>query len=254
MNILDDYVRKAPANQNAIDIFKDAWTSRFPHRTGLTAGPIPLFEDARILWLVQQLGGIEGNSVLELGPLEGAHTYMLEKLGAREIVAVEGNAGAYLRCLITKEIMRMDKAHFLLGDVNAYLEECELKFDLCVASGVLYHMRNPVRTLELLSKVSDKVFIWTHFYEASICRPQLRFAPEPEILQWRDVAIPQYQQSYGDVTQRSSFCGGNAEYSIWLEKSSIETVLEQLGFTQIIQMGIQLDHPSGPAYSLLALR
>ena len=45
-----------------------------------------------------------GKTVLELGPLEGAHTYQLHQRGAN-IVAVEASKQAYLKCLITKEIV-----------------------------------------------------------------------------------------------------------------------------------------------------
>jgi len=44
---------------------------------------------------------MKGKKVLELGPLEGAHTYMLEKAGG-DVLSIEGNHGAYIRCLIVK--------------------------------------------------------------------------------------------------------------------------------------------------------
>ncbi len=36
-------------------------------------------------------------NILELGPLEGAHTYQLR------ILAIEANAEAFLKCLVVKE-------------------------------------------------------------------------------------------------------------------------------------------------------
>ena len=53
--------------------------------------------------------------MLELGPLEGAHTYMLDRAGASEVVAIEGNTRAFLKCLITKELLSMPSARFLVG-------------------------------------------------------------------------------------------------------------------------------------------
>ena len=41
-------------------------------------------------WALSLLGSIEGQSVLELGPLEGGHTYMLHKAGAN-ITSIEAN-------------------------------------------------------------------------------------------------------------------------------------------------------------------
>ncbi|HET8630288.1 MAG TPA: hypothetical protein VFL91_22955, partial [Thermomicrobiales bacterium] len=55
----------------------------------LRAGTVPLFEDARITWAAEQFGGFAEKTVRELGPLEGAHTTMLERLGATSITAIE---------------------------------------------------------------------------------------------------------------------------------------------------------------------
>jgi hypothetical protein len=52
---------------------KGAWSSAVP---GLpTTGNIPLFEDGRITLFEERLGGFARKQVLELGPLEGGHTY-----------------------------------------------------------------------------------------------------------------------------------------------------------------------------------
>jgi hypothetical protein len=49
MHILDAYVHAAPDPQNALDIFKGTWSSRMPEPYALLqAGPLPIFEDARI--------------------------------------------------------------------------------------------------------------------------------------------------------------------------------------------------------------
>ncbi|MEZ4658248.1 MAG: hypothetical protein R2911_11805 [Caldilineaceae bacterium] len=46
---LEQYVTAAPDPQNAVDIFKGAWSSRLPAPyAGIKAGNLPLFEDVRI--------------------------------------------------------------------------------------------------------------------------------------------------------------------------------------------------------------
>ena len=79
----EGYVHAAPSSQNAVDLFAGEWSSAFPEHAGVQAGPIPLGADDRILLLNDAFGSIDGWSVLELGPLEGMHTYMLEQMGAR---------------------------------------------------------------------------------------------------------------------------------------------------------------------------
>ena len=79
--ILNQYIMSAPSPQNAIDIFEGEWASELPDPS-LIAGSITLFDDYRIKWFAEHLGGFQNKTILELGPLEAGHTYMLERLGA----------------------------------------------------------------------------------------------------------------------------------------------------------------------------
>src|SRR5688500_14163804 len=79
--ILDAYIHTAPSPQTAADIFKGEWSSRLPV-AGLESGGAELFNDERVKWGVEQIGGVEGKTVLDLGPLEGGHSAMFERLGA----------------------------------------------------------------------------------------------------------------------------------------------------------------------------
>jgi hypothetical protein len=122
-NVLDGYVQGSPSDQKALDIFKGEWSSQLPGACKeLKAGTVPLFEDARMVWAAEQLGGFSGQRVIELGPLEAGHTYMLESLGAESILAVEANKRAFLKCLIVKEILRLNRSRFVLGDFVSSFE------------------------------------------------------------------------------------------------------------------------------------
>src|SRR5262245_33426009 len=123
-HILDSYVRAAPSPQNALDIFKGEWASLLPAPlSALRAGPLPLFDDPRISRFLSQIGGVAGKSVLELGPLEGGHSYMIDRAGASSIISVEANTRAFMKCLIVKELVGLPRVQFLCGDFVAYLEE-----------------------------------------------------------------------------------------------------------------------------------
>ena len=85
---------RAPSSQTAVDLFRDRWASDLGDLLGVTgSGTAKLFtQDRRPEQLARafgKAGRIEGMSVLELGPLEAAHTWCLERLGASSIVAVE---------------------------------------------------------------------------------------------------------------------------------------------------------------------
>ncbi len=67
-HVLDQYATTAPHPRNAIDIFAGEWASRLPV-PGTQSGAVPLFEDDRVVWGLEHLGGVAGQRVLELGPL-----------------------------------------------------------------------------------------------------------------------------------------------------------------------------------------
>ena len=96
--------------------------------------------------------GFAEAEVLELGPLEGGHTYMFSQLGAREIVALEANGRAFLKCLVTKEVLGIERARFLLGNALPFLRENQRMFDVGVACAFLNHMLQPVEVIELLAR------------------------------------------------------------------------------------------------------
>ncbi|MBZ9772041.1 hypothetical protein [Mesorhizobium sp. CO1-1-8] len=66
MDILDAYIATAPSAQNAVDIFKDEWSSKFPASAGATTTPgtAVLFEDRRIEWLSKTIEGFSGKRIL----------------------------------------------------------------------------------------------------------------------------------------------------------------------------------------------
>ncbi|HEY1683391.1 MAG TPA: class I SAM-dependent methyltransferase [Tepidisphaeraceae bacterium] len=255
-SILDAYVRTAPSPQNAIDIFKGEWSSKLPPPyNNLSAGGIPLFQDGRIAWALGQLGGVEGQNVLELGPLEGGHSYMLERNGAASILSIEANSRAYLKCLITKELLNLQRARFVCGDFIAYLENTNQRFDFILAAGVLYHMKDPARLLQLIAQHTDRAYIWTHHYldsvisNSALLRRKFTTATPHDV---DGVTITHHRQEYGDTLDAKTFCGGSNEYSYWLEKDDILAVLKKFGFAKFELAHDQLDHPHGPAISIVA--
>jgi hypothetical protein len=108
------YVSSAPCWQNAVDAVA-GWNTAFPPHYGVTAGSVPTHSDQRIVWALECFGPLVDRHVLELGPLEGGHTSMLEAAGAR-VDAIEANELAFLRCLIRKEIVGLTRSKFWLGD------------------------------------------------------------------------------------------------------------------------------------------
>lgn len=222
---------------------------------GLDAGATALFEDPRIAWAVSELGGLRGRTVLELGPLEGAHSYMLERAGAASIVSIEANPEAYLKCLIVKETVGLERTHFLCGDFVEYLRNSPPYFDAAIASGVLYHMVEPARLIELLSKVTGRLYLWTHYYDANLVRadPQLAsmFTGERES-EYAGFRHSLFRYEYWGSFASHRFCGGSRPHAHWLARKDVIRCLEHFGFTGIQTNFEAPDHPDGPAFAIAA--
>lgn len=255
--ILDAYVTTMPSNQNAIDIFSNEWSSAFPADIGVQAGHAGLFEDPRISWAIAEVGGISGMSVLELGPLEGGHSYMLERSGAASVIAVEANTRAYLKCLVTKELTNLQRVQFLCGDFMEYLKSTSASFDCLIASGVLYHMSNPIELIELASKCSNRVFIWTHYYDDAVLRIRGDYKDKftGRVLKSHNGFTAElYRFEYLSALKWSGFCGGSQQGSFWMTKGGILDCLRYFGFTHITTSFEDPNHPNGPSFALVARR
>jgi SAM-dependent methyltransferase len=253
--VFDQYDGRKPSPQNAVDALP-GWLSAFPPHLSIAAGQLAFYSDPRIAWCLELFGPLAGCSVLELGPLEGGHTYMLEHAGARSIDAVEANKTAYLRCLVFKEIAGLKVAQFHLGDFIKWLDG-DRAYDLVVASGVLYHMRDPLNFLERLARAGKAIFLWTHCLtdeaRAQIDPGRSVFF-EDEVRLFRGSRVRLYRRSYRDANADKSFCGGMYDEHRWLHRDDLLKVLELLDFDDI-EIGMEEPgHVNGPALAIFARR
>lgn len=252
----DLYCDQAPHPQNILNLFENEWASKFPAPYNqLKAGQSELFNDPRLHWALGVAGDVKGKNILELGPLEGAHSYFLQKHGA-SVISIEANPRAYMKCLAVKQILNLDNVQFLYGDFTKYLAGDVPSFDLCVACGVLYHMRNPIELIAQVAKCSPKVFMWTHYYDPEICRkhPHLkRNLNEHVVAEHEGFTHTLFKHHYGPKSGKKFF-GGPAAYSNWLTREDILDACRHFGFKQI-QVSPEHDtpdHVNGPSFAFVA--
>ncbi len=247
----DRYVEDAPSAANAVGLFAGQWSTKLP--IDAPTGAVDLFGDRRVVEFVDALGGVAGQRVLELGPLEGAHTATLRRdLGAAHVTAIEANASAFLRCLVTKEVLALDGVEFRLGDFRPYLDSTDERFDLAVAIGVLYHLDDPVPVLANLARVTERIVIWTHVHAGDRHTASLeeRFdRPIDRTFDGTSYRLHPYR--YETSLDWSGFCGGTRAKAAWIERDDLLAIIERLGYS--IERVEEEDHPHGPALTL-ALR
>lgn len=253
----EQYDSRPPSQQNAIDLVP-GWSGSFPLEMGLEAGHLALYADPRIVWAIERFGTLAGKDILEIGPLEGMHTFMLHQQSPRKIDAVEANRLSYVRCLIADQILKLDRANFFLGDAMEWLERGEERYDLIVASGVLYHMSDPVKMLELMAARSDTLFLWTHYYKPeAMPKGDVRHRPftGKELLKpARGLNLRLYERHYHNSSQNASFCGGPKNRHYWMHRDDILDFLKVLGFCSIEINEDDEKHPGGPCFSVFARR
>lgn len=257
-NILDEYITEAPSPQHMLDIFKGEWWSKLPAPyADLHAGTATIFEDKRIEQALEEFGGVQGKTVLELGPLEGGHSYMLEQAGAQSVLAIESNTRAYLKCLIIKELFNLQRVQFVCGDFVNYLRTTDARFDVCIACGVLYHMSNPVELIALLAKTSKRIFLWTHYYDEEIIAgiPGLinNFYGK-ETVSYRDASYLVHRQEYRASLGLKHFSGGMESYSCWMDREDVLDCLRHFGYTNVKVLQDYLEHSHGPSFSVVAMQ
>src|ERR1043166_1060321 len=93
----------------------------------------------------------DAETIVELGSLEGAHTFMLAKhSGVSRVLGLEGRERNLRKARLVQELWQVRNAEF----AQANLEDGDLsafgKFDAVFCSGILYHLPEPWKLIERL--------------------------------------------------------------------------------------------------------
>jgi hypothetical protein len=252
-SIFDRYVSAPPALQNAVDALP-GWSCALPPGLGVQAGSIAAYEDARIRWAIECFGPLEGRRVLELGPLEGGHTMILEAAGA-SVDAIEANKSAFMRCLIAKEIAGLKRARFWLGDFVKWLENIDETYDLVVASDALDCFTSPLRAIELISRRTDAVYIWTHVAREKRQRRRDRGDKIPSNAEdhyFRGANFRIYRAAKLPAEGKAAEVSGVSGERALLRRGDLLEALKIVGFQRVQTAHEDADHPRGQALSVFA--
>ena len=198
-----------------------------------------LMSERRINALTQNFD-LKNCRILELGCLEGVHTFMLQMLGAKQVLSIEGRAENFLKCLAIKNAFKLDRCKFLYGDVNEILPLLEGPFELCLAVGILYHLKDPLSIIYHLGQIAQSLFVWTHYATKDFPRGQLR-----EVNYQGNVYRGKYVKE--DTTH---YLSGLGTVSFWMLQDDIIRAVQDAGFTQIDFVEKE-QHENGPAITFL---
>ena len=254
------WIQESSALPNVDAVIKGGWDYNVLHMANKNySPPHPGFlrtrygEDYRIKYVTYTLD-LRDQRILELGPHEGHWSVLIEKMGARENVAVEAREKNYVKCMRIKEKYGLSRTTFYQGNIedlyNLKIEPPFVgRFDLIFCLGLFYHLPNPPKALEWFLRYSDTLFLGTHYVE-------------PRAIQlyktaWPDEVLVHQGESYkgkwyleGGLQDTLS---GLSNRSFWPYEKDLIQMLKHSGYSKIDVLG--KDGVNGmPHITLLAKR
>jgi hypothetical protein len=174
-------------------------------------------------------------TILELGSLEGAHTFLLaEHRGVKRVVALEGRERNLRKARLIQGLLQVRNAEF----AQANLEESDLsafgEFDAIFCSGLLYHLPEPWKLIERLPAIAQSLFIWTHY------------APDADAEVISNGLRGKIFVEGGSEEPLS----GMSPTSMWLTLGSLIVSLTKSGYRSIHVIHNDLTHSNGPAVTI----
>lgn len=209
------------------------WVYQFEIGGKTFGGGISAVADERLVRFFRYAPNVE--TVLELGALEGAHSFLLaQHPGIKRVVALEGRDANLRKARLVQELLQIGNVEF----VQANLEHADVtglgKFDAVFCCGLLYHLPEPWKLLEQLPQIAPILFIWT------------QYAAEKDA---RDIGngLRGKIQIEGGADEPLS---GMSSTATWLTLPSLRDLLETSGYKRIDVIYDDLSHPNGPAVTI----
>ncbi|HEY8834671.1 MAG TPA: class I SAM-dependent methyltransferase [Chthoniobacterales bacterium] len=177
----------------------------------------------------------EAATILELGSLEGAHSFILaQHSGMKRVVAVEAREANLRKARFVQELLQIRNVEF----AQANLEQTELasfgKFDAVFCSGLLYHLPEPWKLIEQIPAVAPHLFIWT------------QYAAETEA---HDVGHGLRGKIHGEGGPDEPL-SGMSPTATWLTLDSLRALLSASGYRKIEIINDNPGHANGPAVTI----
>ena len=222
MDLVAEFARRGP------------WITRFVIDGIASGGDYEIINDRRVQQFLERFPNV--HTILELGSLEGGHTFMLATHpGIERILAIEARAANIEKSKFIGSLLGISNVEFR----QANLEHLQLanigNFDAIFCCGLLYHLQEPWKLISQAPLVAPSLFVWTVYAnenEATIEIDGLRGREHVE----------------GGLNEPLS---GLSPKSIWLTLPSLLELLKRSGYREIDILE-KAQNPNGPAVSLAA--
>ena len=211
------------------------WVTKFRFHDREYGGSFDAMNDGRISQFFQYFPNV--GTILELGALEGGHSFALATQPAvKRVTAIEGRPVNMEKALFVQGLMGAGKVEFL--QVN--LENFDLltlgSFDAVFCSGLLYHLPKPWKLIQRCAQVSQNLFIWTHY------------AGENEA----EERVNGFRGKWHEEGGLADPTSGLSKKSFWPTLGSLIAMLSMNGFKTVHLIENELNHPHGLAATVAA--
>lgn len=186
---------------------------------------------------IQCLLDIRGMTAIDLGSKEGYNSFDLHECGATNVLGIEIRDNFLTQARNEGEALRYRKVEFRKADVRIIDELGLGKFDLCLCSGLLYHMQNPFNLLKRLRNICTHLAIETHvapsFFELPFVAPKYRCHLDlvPRRLELDGVAFRGRVNTFPAEQDMQATSGSVVSHStFWLFHGELLRALDAAGF------------------------
>jgi SAM-dependent methyltransferase len=211
------------------------WVTKFRIQGTEYGGQFDAMNDDRVSQFFQYFPN--ASNILELGALEGGHSFALSnRPTVQRVVAAEGRPSNIERAVFVQKLLNADKVKFVEANLESFDLSALGKFDAVFCSGLLYHLPEPWKLIELCAQVSPNVFMWTHYAGENEAKETLR-----------DLRGKWHQE--GGLLDPLS---GLSKRSFWPTLGSLVSMLTASGYRTVHLIGNELTHTNGAAVTLAA--
>lgn len=183
--------------------------------------------------------GPQAETILELGALEGAHTFiMAQRPGIKRVVALEGREANLRKARFVQELLQIPNVEL----AQANLEHADLRgfgnFDAIFCCGLLYHLPEPWKLIEQCPSIAPLLFLWT------------QYAAENEA---HDLGNGWRGKTHIEGGPDEPLSGMSAT-ATWLTLDSLRALLVASGYGSVDVIYDDPSHANGPAVTIGARR
>ncbi|MGH9824489.1 MAG: class I SAM-dependent methyltransferase, partial [Blastocatellia bacterium] len=176
--------------------------------------------------------------ILELGALEGGHSFELAKApGVSNVIAVEGRAANIEKARFVQSLNGIRNVTFVEGDLRTLDLWRFSHVDAIFCSGVLYHLPEPWKLIEQCARLAPALFLCTHYCQDDAALETVN-----------GYQVRRFEE--GDLNDPLS---GLQQQSVWLTLGGLMSLLMNSGYQEVRLLDLK-QTSGGLAACLVALR